>query len=367
MKHSKLYALCCSLVLLLSISHVTVAEVIYFNGSDTKAGFYIVPKNMPSDGAKVWVMVDVHGAGGLKSNKSTSPLIQLVAPEPVIVIVPSFTSGYQAGNGVWAKQLLSNFKTVQKSHPTHDKMFIHGHSGGGQFSHRFAFSEPSSVIGISAHSSGSWATGGQFSSIATKAKNIPFTISCGEQDTAVSVPGYPHNRISWFKLFSSTMEKKGFTLATQTWPNTKHGVSSKLYGPQLKECFLLATKGTMPTSKLWTGDVEKMAEKARKKYPNQEDSATNKSSLSYSHQAAIKSISQATNSTVKPNQLEVLQFLAKHPASLWAGNPEYNELKEFCKNSAQNYIEERKSAAKPLSGNALRSFKRATDGLEITF
>jgi hypothetical protein len=69
------------------------AEAVYFNGEDFKAGYYIVPEDMPSDGSKVWVVVDVHGAGGLKSEGRGPGLAKLLAPEPVIVIVPSFTTG----------------------------------------------------------------------------------------------------------------------------------------------------------------------------------------------------------------------------------------------------------------------------------
>jgi hypothetical protein len=69
------------------------AETVYFNGEDFKAGYYIVPEDMPSDGSKVWVVVDVHGAGGLKSEGRGPGLAKLLAPEPVIVIVPSFTTG----------------------------------------------------------------------------------------------------------------------------------------------------------------------------------------------------------------------------------------------------------------------------------
>jgi hypothetical protein len=242
-----------------------LAEKVYFNGRDFKGGYYLVPDQMPGDGTKLWVVVDVHGAGGLKGEGRGPDLAKLLAPEPVIVIVPSFTSGYQGGDGEWAKQLIGNFKTVGERHPVHGKMFVHGHSGGGQFAHRFAFGHPEKVIGVSAHSSGSWACAGGYGSISTRARGIPFAISCGEEDKAHSVPDAPHTRIEWFRLFADELERKGFVFSGRTWPGVGHGVSTKVYGPQLKECFLLATRGVVPACETWKGDVAKLAAKARRK------------------------------------------------------------------------------------------------------
>jgi len=238
------------------------ANTVYFNGKNSKGGYYIVPDKLPEDGTKVWVMVDVHGAGGLRGEGGGHGLAKLVAPELVIVIVPSFSDGYQAGDGKWAKQLVGHFKEVGKSYSIHDKLFVHGHSGGGQFAHRFAFAEPGYVVGISAHSSGSWACDGGYGKISNRAKGIPFTISCGEKDTALSYKDAKHTRLEWYKLFAAELEKKGFVFAGQTWPGVGHGVSLKLYGPQLKECFLLATRGVTPSSGKWKGDVRKIAREA---------------------------------------------------------------------------------------------------------
>jgi len=354
----------CAQLLFIGLSLSAAAENIYFNGSDFKGGYYIVPENLPKDGSKVWVMVDVHGAGGLKREKANSILSKLVAPEPVIIIVPSFMTGYQNGNGASAKQMISNFKAVQKKYAVHDKMFVHGHSGGGQFAHRFAFNEPKYVIGVSAHSSGSWATGGNFGSISTRAKSIPFTISCGEKDTKYSVSGYPHTRINWFNLFSSSLKKKKFTLASQTWLNAGHGVSPKLYGPQLKECFLLATQGIEPSSQFWSGDVKNLADASRKKYGSPSESKNN-SQLSYNEIREIEAIKKSLSSNKKPDQLTVLRFLSKNPASKWAADTQYSELKAFCKISAEGYLKSRKSDGKPLTGKPLANFKLATKGLDI--
>jgi len=345
------------------ISSLAFAKTIYFNGSDFKDGYYMVPDDIP-EGSKLWVMVDVHGAGGLRKEKPTSVLTKLVAPEPVIVIVPSFTTGYQSGSGKWAAQLVKNFKAVQKSYKVHDKMFIHGHSGGSQFAHRFAFTNSKYVIGVSAHSSGSWATGGQFGSISTRAKSIPFTISCGEKDTGFSVKGYPHTRIEWYKIFAKDMQKKGFVVAHQTWPNAGHGVSPSLYGPQLKECFDLATKGIKPESKVWAGDVDSMADAARKEYGGN----TGGSKLGEKKRpVAIQKMQTKVAAGNNPEQLTTLQFLFKHPASDWAGVEGFQELKSHCKKVAQQYLDDRKENGKPLGGRTLSKFKKATDGLGIEY
>lgn len=222
---------------------LTEAETVYFNGKDAKGGYYIVPENMPKDATKVWVAVHVHGAGGLRGEGTGRDLAKLLGPEPVIVIVPSFTDGYQAGDGKWAVQLIGHSKEVAKRYPVHGKMFVHGHSGGGQFAHRFAFAEPQYVAGVSAHSSGSWACAGGYGKINKKAKKIPFAISCGEADTGLSLPDSPHTRLAWYKLFEAEMKKDGFDVDGRTWPGVGHGVPLKLMGDQVKACFEKATKG----------------------------------------------------------------------------------------------------------------------------
>lgn len=219
----------------------SAAETVYFNGKDAKAGYYLVPDKLPEDGTKMWVAVDVHGAGGLRGEDRGKELMQLLGPQPLIVIVPSFTDGYQAGDGKWAEQLIANFKEVAKRHKVHDRMFVHGHSGGGQFAHRFAFAEPEHVIGVSAHSSGSWACAGGYGKINMRSKEIPFAISCGEMDTALSTPQSAHTRIAWYRLFEAEMKKEGFDIDGRIWPDVGHGVTLKLMGEQVRTCFLKAT------------------------------------------------------------------------------------------------------------------------------
>ena len=150
------------------------AERVYYNQKDFKQGYYIVPESVSANpAAKAWVVVEVHGAGGLKGERRGDWLIELLDPVPVIILVPSFSDGYQGGDGAWARQLEKNFKEIQKNHNVHDRMFLHGHSGGAQFVHRFAFNEPDLVAGVSAHSAGSWAVAGGYGKINRKAKKFP--------------------------------------------------------------------------------------------------------------------------------------------------------------------------------------------------
>ncbi|MEM7148073.1 MAG: hypothetical protein AAF591_23420 [Verrucomicrobiota bacterium] len=321
---------------------------------------------MPEDGSKVWVAVDVHGAGGLKNEGRGPGLAKLLEPEPVIVIVPSFTTGYQGGDGKWAAQMLENFEAVQEAHAVHDKIFVHGHSGGGQFAHRFAFEEPDSVVGVSAHSSGSWACDGGHGEIRTSAKGIPFTISCGEEDTDYSVKGYPHTRIEWYKVFAEEMEKKGFVFAGQTWPGVGHGVSSRLYGPQLKECFLLATRGEVPESAFWKGDVAALAATARGEHGGPSEGVggvvPGVSSLSEADLAAVRAANEQIAAGRAPDVAATLRFLVKYPASTWCEDEAFGALKAHCEEVAGEYMAEQGAV---LSGERLEQFRAATEGLAL--
>ncbi len=135
---------------------------------------------------------------------------------------------------------------------------LHGHSGGAQFVHRFAMAHPETVLGVSAHSAGSWACDGGYGSIRKEARGVPFLISCGEKDTGLAYEGSPHPRIEWFRLFEAGLKKGGFVYWSQSWPDHGHGVPMKLYGRQLRECFDLAAHGKVPTGAGWQGDLRKL-------------------------------------------------------------------------------------------------------------
>ncbi|MFU8892711.1 MAG: hypothetical protein ACNA8L_03695 [Luteolibacter sp.] len=233
-------------------SMAVAAERLYFNGENWRAGYALVSANAPERGGKYWVAVDVHGAGGLRNESLGAELMRILEPEPVIVIVPSFKDGYQSGTGEFARQLMENLKWVSQRYPVHAKMFIHGHSGGAQFAHRFAFAHPELVSGVSAHSAGTWATGDRFGQINPRARRIPFLISCGEKDTQKAFPESPMHRLEWYHAFAAEMKKQRFVIYATTWPDRGHAVPMSLYAERLKECFLLGNRGIKPVSDGWS-------------------------------------------------------------------------------------------------------------------
>ncbi len=247
-------------VLWISCIAVLPAGVHYFNGKDFRGGYCLLPDSAPRE--TLWVCVDVHGAGGLKNDKRGHELKALLEPAPVIVIVPSFTDGYQSGSGAWAKQLIEHFKWVQKQHKVHPRMFIHGHSGGAQFAHRFTFAHPELVLGVSAHSAGSWASGDGAGSVNASARKVPFAISCGMEDKARSIPGAPFNRIEWYQRFEDQLKKKGFVFTGAKWPATGHAVPMDKMASMIRECFLLSAYGKVPGDGDWQGNVKALASAA---------------------------------------------------------------------------------------------------------
>ncbi|MCU0781355.1 MAG: hypothetical protein MUF04_09690 [Akkermansiaceae bacterium] len=231
-------------------------ERIYFNGKDFRGGQLIVPETTPENaGTKRWVVVDVHGAGGPKKNWFGYRLLKWLGQDKVIALAPVFGEGYHLGDGEAAKQLIERFAWIKQHYKVHDKMFLYGHSGGAQFVHRFAFNHPELVVGVSAHSAGSWACAGGWGQINDQAKGIPFVVSCGELDTAQAFPEFPHTRLAWMKLFAEELKKRGFVVRAEVYPGKGHGVSVDEHGPLTRECFLLATEGTPPESGKWSGDL----------------------------------------------------------------------------------------------------------------
>lgn len=238
------------------------AERIYFNGKDWKDGFYDVPADLAKN-EKVWVVADVHGANLLRGDRSTQELVRLLSPEKVIIYIPSFKRGYQFATQPYSEKFISEFKQIQKKHNVHDKMFIHGFSGGSQFVHRFAFYHPSYVIGVSAHSGGSWATGGAYGRISTAARSIPFAISCGDKDLKVIDPRVGLTRFAWYQEFDKQMKENKFVVGSTGWKGFGHRPLFRKYGGLMKECFLLSTAGEVPQSDYWSGDLTQVIQRAK--------------------------------------------------------------------------------------------------------
>jgi predicted esterase len=235
-------------------------ERIYFNGKDFKGGQLIVPKLKPgAEDTKRWVVVDVCGLGGPKKNWFGYRMLKWVGEDKVIALAPVFGDGYHLGDGKAAKELIERFEWIKKNYNVHDKMFLYGFSAGAQFVHRFALYHPELVVGVSAHSAGSWACAGGWGEITDKAKGIPFVVTCGELDTAQAFPEFPHTRLEWMKLFAEELKKRDFVVRSEVFPGVGHGGSVDDHGPLIRECFLLATEGIPPESGKWSGDLKQFA------------------------------------------------------------------------------------------------------------
>ncbi len=186
-----------------------------------------------------WLVVGVHGAKG--SGKGAAGLARWVNEmDNVIVIGPSFPINgpyYQGLGGESDRQLLEIQKTLQKEFKLRGKMFLYGFSGGSQYSHRFAIKHPESVIGVSAHSGGSWDLG-----VPPAAKKLLWTVSCGLKDTGLSTPDAKQTRIDYFRSFYAGMHQaKGFTCKPFV-TEQGHQAAGEV-AVNTSECFRVATTG----------------------------------------------------------------------------------------------------------------------------
>jgi len=196
------------------------------------------PDNITT-GKTYWLVVGVHGNKG--NGKGASGLAPWAAEmDNVIVIGPTFPSTgpyYQGLQGETDKQLLDLHKALQKEFKLHNKMFLYGFSGGAQYTHRFVNKYPKHVIGISAHSGGSWDA-----SPASAAKAVLWTVSCGLEDTKLSTPESKMSRIDCFRDFYASMVKaKGFTCKPFV-SGEGHRAGGEV-STATKECFRAATTG----------------------------------------------------------------------------------------------------------------------------
>lgn len=239
-------------------------ERIYFNGKDFKGGQLIVPKLPPEKAdTKRWVVVDICGVGGPKKDWFGYRLLKWLGEDKVIALAPVFTQkDSHLGGGDAAKELIARFEEIKKNHKVHDKMFLYGFSAGAQFAHRFAFNHPEYVIGVSAHSAGSWSGVEGWGEINDKAKGIPFVLTCGELDTTKAFDGTaPYSRLDWMKFFAGQLKERGFSVRTEVYPGVGHGGSADDHGPLIRECFLLATEGISPESGKWSGELKPFTQK----------------------------------------------------------------------------------------------------------
>lgn len=212
-----------------------------------------------------WLLVSVHGGGGNGRNHFLATAVREEADEQgldAIVVSPSFSNtDFQAsrfpdlGEG---RFLVEVIKDLNREYHLRPKILLTGYSRGGQFSHRFAFSNPELVEAVAPFSSGTWTTpDGRLlvealgevkhpDTFLADAKNadlaperlrdifdsrvarvaglqprpgaekIPFLVMCGSLDTRYEIA----------QEFVLSIKEAGYSVESE-WPRTPHGSREK--------------------------------------------------------------------------------------------------------------------------------------------
>lgn len=277
---SLLPLLCMGLVLLLLCTDASAGEEVR-KDTLTDRDYYVYTPATLDPQKTYWLVVGVHG---YKSNgKNAAGLAGWADQHDCIVVGPSFPNeGYQTMDHRSDEQLLAVFRELSKSYKLHPKLYIFGFSGGAQYAHRFMMRYPQLVVGCSAHSAGTWATGSPWHSVNPKASHIPFVMSCGENDTAKSFEGAAYPRIEWAKLFESQLRAAGFFYRAKFLPDVAHRQTDVVKQMTL-DCFKTATDLMPYFSQVFTeisrlertgkrADALKLAQEAAAREPLSEDS-----------------------------------------------------------------------------------------------
>ncbi|MBX9577658.1 MAG: hypothetical protein K2W97_04160 [Chthoniobacterales bacterium] len=213
-----------------------------------------------------WLVCYVHGAHGTAQDDIKS-LQHFVDNIDCIGVAPSFARGFQLLENKTDEQLIGILHQLSSKYKLHEKLFVYGHSAGGQFTHRFMLRHPDLVIACEACSSGTWATGGVYQSLTSAAKAVPMTIACGSEDsgkiggvierlalncsvtahTPKENPGW--NRVEWFKKFMQQLEKEKFFFRAKVFPGESHQVQESEQEKLAMESFLLGTCGMLPVER----------------------------------------------------------------------------------------------------------------------
>ncbi len=192
------------------------------------------------------LVVAVHGYGGRP--RGALGMAGWAERGDCIVVAPQFPNqGYQYLYKQAGEQLVQIFEDLQKEIKLYPKMFLWGHSGGGQYTHRFALKYPNLVAGCSSHAAGTWLTGdyppaNQDVKPSPKANSVIFAIHCGMKDTGKSFSQCPMGRMDWAKKFAGVLYDKGFVYKEFYHPDIGHGVSAKARS-LTTECYYLSTMG----------------------------------------------------------------------------------------------------------------------------
>lgn len=217
-----------------------------FTGKYGRDYFVELPENFNPE-KKYWLFVLVHGHKG-NGEKTIGKIKKYQFKDECITVAPSFPwdpkmgGYYQMLGGNSDKQLLDIFKTLGEKYKLHDRMLLWGHSGGAQFTHRFAMAHHKTVLACASSSGGSWGKAEK------RASYIPFAISCGEKDTKKSVSSAPMGRLDWYRSFRQGMIKSNMFFIGKVRPGEGHGA-----GPWCtnitNDLFKLASTGVYPNQK----------------------------------------------------------------------------------------------------------------------
>ena len=192
------------------------------------------------------LVVGVHGYRG--SARGAAGIANWAKRDDCIVLGPQFPhQGYQYLQAQAGEQLVQIIAALKKEYRLYDKAFLWGHSGGGQFTHRFAMKHPELVAGCSSHAAGTWLTGdyppaSQDVQPSPKANSVVFAIHCGMKDTRKSFSQCPLGRLDWAKKFAGKLYAGGFTFKEMYHPNIGHGVNQNAW-KLTHECYFLSTMG----------------------------------------------------------------------------------------------------------------------------
>ena len=170
--------------------------------------FLYVPQN-PDAGKAYYLIVGAHGYKGTGKDVN---LGEWADRGDCIGAAPSFPNGYQILAEETDRQVIGIAQQLSKKYKLFPKMFLLGHSGGGQFVHRFALAHPELVLGCVATSSGSWAD-----TLNPAAAQIPIAIGCGEADNQKSSPQSPYTRIEWAHRFEHLLMQSNFFYTAHFW------------------------------------------------------------------------------------------------------------------------------------------------------
>ena len=217
-----------------------------FQGKYGRDYFVQLPEGYDAN-EKYWLFVLVHGYKQ-KGEQIIGLYKKFGFKDKVITVAPSFPwspemGGYYQGlGGNSDKQLIEIFKELGKRHKLHDRMILWGHSGGSQYTHRFAMVHHKYVLACASSSGGTWGSPDK------KASHIPFAISCGEKDTGKSVAAAPMGRLDWYRSYRSQMIKDKMFFTDKVIPDMGHGIGKWCYSVA-DELFDLAATGLFPNQR----------------------------------------------------------------------------------------------------------------------